>query len=173
MSTPPIHVFEPKTVIGIAEMAVSTREGDVLVTYALGSCLGIAIYDPVAKVGGLMHAMLPDSSIDPQKAALYPAMFIDSGLPQLFRAAYTLKAQKERLLVYAAGGAQIMDSQQFFNIGKRNYEAFSNLLIRNDLQIEAEQIGGLVNRTISLNISTGEVRLKVSGQPNEVTLCKS
>ena len=101
--------FEHRVVVGLAELAVSNNPSAVLTTYSLGSCLGVAIYDPVVKVGGLLHAMLPDSSIDPAKAAAQPGMFLDTGLPALLREACGMRADKRRLRIYVAGGAQIMD----------------------------------------------------------------
>ena len=173
MPAPTLTGFEHKVVVGIAEMAVSNNPNVTLTTYSLGSCLGISIYDPVVKAGGLLHLMLPDSNIDPIKAAKQPAMFVDTGVPALFRAAYQLRAEKHRMIISVAGGAQIMDSSGFFNIGARNYEALSRLFNEHSLRIQAEQVGGLVNRTMYLNLSTGEVRLKISGQPQEAILCKN
>lgn len=173
MPSPSLTGFEQRVVVGIAEMAVTNNQSVVLATYSLGSCLGISIYDPVTKVGGLLHIMLPDSNIDASKASVQPAMFVDSGVPALFRAAYQLRAEKYRIIVCVAGGAQVMDTTGFFNIGKRNYEAFRNLLNNNGLRITAEHVGGLSSRSMYLNLATGEVRLKISGQPNELVLCKN
>lgn len=172
MPSPSLIGFEHRVVVGVGEMAVSNNPNVVLSTYSLGSCLGVAIYDPVTRVGGLLHAMLPDSGIHPAKASVHPAMFIDTGIPALFRAAYELKADKHRIRVIVAGGAQILDSQGFFNIGKRNIDALTTLLASHRLQITAQQIGGLVNRTLYLNVNTGVINLKVSGQTGEVLLWK-
>jgi chemotaxis protein CheD len=172
MPSPTLTGFEHKVVVGIAEMAVSNNPNAVLTTYSLGSCLGISIYDPVVRVGGLLHIMLPDSSIDPAKAAAQPGMFADTGVPALFRSAYQLGADKHRVVISLAGGASIMDNSGFFNIGRRNYEAVSQLFQRHGLRVAAEQVGGLViNRTMHVSLATGEVRLKVSGQTQETVLC--
>lgn len=173
MGSPTLSGFEQKVVVGVAEMAVTNNPSVVLTTYSLGSCLGITVYDPVKRVGGMLHIMLPDSTIDAAKAAARPAMFVDAGVPALFRSAYQLGADRQRLVVTVAGGAQVMDPSGFFNIGKRNYEAFTTLLQRNGLAAHAEQVGGFVNRTMHLNMSTGEVKLKVSGQNKEVVLWRS
>ena len=100
-------------------------------------------------------------------------MFVDTGVPALFRAAYQLRAEKHRMLIYVAGGAQIMDTSGFFNIGLRNHEALVKLFKEHTLQIHAEQVGGMFNRNMYLNVGTGEVRLKISGQTQETLLCKS
>jgi chemotaxis protein CheD len=154
-------------------MAVSNNPQVILTTYSLGSCLGIAIYDPFVRVGGLLHAMLPESKIDPVKAVSRPAMFIDTGIPLLLKSMEELRAEKRRWKVYVVGGAQIMDHSGFFSIGKRNYQALVESLAQHNLRIEAEQVGGLVNRTIHLNIATGGLSLKVSGQAKDFPLCKS
>jgi chemotaxis protein CheD len=166
-------LFEQKVVVGIADLAVSNNQTLTLATYSLGSCIGVSIYDPVAKVGGLSHVMLPESKIDPDKAQRQPAMFMDSGIPALFRAAYQLKAEKYRVQICVAGGAQVMDSSGFFSIGKRNYETLRNILREHGLKITAEQIGGMVSRSMYLNLATGEVKLKVSGQSEDVVLCRN
>jgi chemotaxis protein CheD len=173
MASPSITGFSHRVVVGIADLAVSNNQNVILTTYSLGSCLGIAVYDPVVKVGGLLHCMLPDSSIDPAKAAANPAMFVDVGVPALFRAAYELRADKHRLQIYVAGGAQIMDSSGFFNIGKRNLDTLKALLDQHALKVQAAEVGGMVNRTLYLDISTGSVSLKISGQPQDVSLCKN
>jgi chemotaxis protein CheD len=168
---PRVSGFEHKVVVGIADLAVSNNPNVILTTFSLGSCLGIAIYDPAVKVGGLLHIMLPDSSIEPAKGVVQPAMFVDTGVPALLAAASKLRADKQRMLVYVAGGAQVMDHSGFFEIGKRNYEALGNFLQKNSLCIQAEQVGGLVNRTLRLNVGSGKVSLKISGQAEEISLC--
>ncbi len=170
MPAPTLTGFEFRVIVDIADFAVTNNQNATLATYSLGSCLGISIYDPVVRAGGLLHVMLPDSTIDPTKAAAQPAMFMDTGLPALFRSAYEFQAQKYRLIICVAGGAQIMDSSGFFNIGKRNYEALSKVFQAHGLRIHAEQVGGLVSRSMYLKLATGEVRLRVSGQEREFVL---
>lgn len=165
--------FENRVVVGLADLAASNNPQVILSTYSLGSCLGIAAFDPYAKVGGLLHCMLPTSTLDPQKAKARPGMFVDTGLPLLIQTMEGLRADRRRLKIYVAGGAQIMDTSDFFSIGKRNYAALTEALALEHLQIEAEEIGGLVNRTMHLNIATGGLSLKVSGQAKDFPLCKS
>jgi chemotaxis protein CheD len=172
MPSPSLSGFEHRVVVGMAESVVSNNPSVTLATYSLGSCLGISIYDPVARVGGLVHIMLPDSSIAPDKARTQPAMFLDTGLPKLFKSAYEMRLDKHRALICVAGGAQIMDDKGFFNIGQRNRAALDALLHQHGLCICAEEVGGMVNRTLYLKLATGEVRLKVSGQNTETILWK-
>jgi chemotaxis protein CheD len=162
--------FERKLVVGVGGLAVSNDQSLVLSTYSLGSCLAVTIYDPVCRAGGLLHAMLPDSSINPARAAEQPGMFVDTGLPALFRAAYELRAQKHRVQICVAGGAQVLDARGFFNIGRRNCSTFKALLEEHGLALRAEEVGGLVSRTVHLSLRTGEVRLKSSGETDEITL---
>lgn len=165
--------FERKLVVGVGGLAVSNNQSMVLSTYSLGSCLAVTIYDPVTRAGGLLHAMLPDSSINTAKALQQPAMFIDTGIPALFRAAYELRADKHRLEICVAGGAQFLDQTGFFNIGQRNYASLTEVLRKHGLVVKAEQVGGTVSRTVHLNLATGEVRLKTSGESAETILYRS
>jgi chemotaxis protein CheD len=157
-------VAEAKNVVvDIADLAVSDDPNATLITYSLGSCIGVTIWDPLVKVGGMLHFMLPESSISPQKAESTPAMFCDTGVPRRFRAAYELGAQKRRLKVKIAGGSQLLDDQGAFNIGKRNYLALRKIFWKNGVLIDSEDIGGCVSRTLRLVIATGEVSLRVRG----------
>ncbi len=146
-------------------MKVSSAQGDVIITHALGSCLGIVIYDPVAQVGGMLHAMLPDSSIDPAKAKTSPDMFIDTGVPRLFRECYKLGAEKSRILVKVAGGATSKANEQddYFQIGKRNFVMLRKVFWKNNVLIKSYDIGGTASRTLLVEIGTGTVVLKMNG----------
>lgn len=153
-----------KQIVGISDMKVSKDPKDTLITYSLGSCIGVLVWDPQAKVAGLLHYMLPDSKIDPERSRDKPYMFGDSGIPLLFRAAYGLGAVKERMQVYVVGGSQLMDTAGIFNIGVRNHEIASRLFAKNGIRPLKEDIGGSVNRTISLELATARIVLKVSGK---------
>jgi chemotaxis protein CheD len=137
--------------------------GDMIVTHALGSCLGLVVYDPVAKAGGLLHAMLPLSSINPDKARANPAMFVDTGVPLLFNALYEKGALKSRLVVKAAGCGNPMGKNEVFKIGERNYTVLKKLLWKNNILLEAEDVGGSVSRTLHFDVSTGQVLLSSNG----------
>jgi len=152
-----------KIIVGIADMQIADNPGATLITYSLGSCIGISIYDPGVKVGGLLHYMLPDSQIDAQKAQKNPWMFADTGIPLFFKEAYKLGAEKKRIQVKVAGGSQILDESGFFNIGKRNYMALRKIFWVNNVLIHAEDVGGNVNRTLSVELSSGKVWIKTSG----------
>ncbi|MEP6779776.1 MAG: chemotaxis protein CheD, partial [Gemmatimonadaceae bacterium] len=153
-------------VVGVADLKVSNNIEDRLVTYALGSCLGIAVYDPVARVGGLLHVMLPNGSMDPEKMEQNPAMFVDSGVPLLFKECYRLGARKERMTIKVAGGSHSGDTDEDdrYQIGKRNLVTLRKLLWKNSVMLHAQETGGVqVSRTMWLDIATGDLTLKVDG----------
>ncbi len=150
-------------VVDIADLAVSKDPGALLITYSLGSCIGVSIWDPVAKVAGLLHYMLPESSISPDKAKANPAMFCDTGVPKLFKAVYQLGATKRRLVVKVAGGSQLLDDKGTFNIGKRNYLALRKIFWKNGIMIDGEHIGGSISRTVRMEVTTGTVIIKTRG----------
>ena len=154
-------------VVGVADVRLSGSRDDRLVTYALGSCLGITVWDPVAGVGGMLHVMLPSGAIDAEKAARNPAMFVDTGVPLLFRRSYELGARKERLVVRVAGGAHhgVTEDADPFEIGKRNMLALRKLLWKNNVLIHAHDVGGWqTSRTMRLDLATGEITVRANGR---------
>jgi chemotaxis protein CheD len=157
-----------KIIVGVSDMKTSNDPEATLITYSLGSCIGIVIYDPVVKVGGLLHYMLPESSLDKEKARKNPFMFADSGIPHLFKATYQLGAKKQHMKAAVVGGAQILDQKGFFNIGKRNHMAVRKIFWKNKVMTNFEDVGGNVNRTIRLELATGNMYLKVSGKESRI-----
>ncbi len=157
-----------KQVVGVSDMKVSNNPEDDIVAYSLGSCIGLVIYDRFARIGGMLHYMLPDSSIDLEKAQSNPFMFADTGIPTLFKTAYQYGAKKQRMTVYIAGGAAILNQKGFFNIGKQNYMALKKMFFKNNVLINNQNIGGNINRTIRLEISTGNIYIKTSGSKEEM-----
>ena len=137
-------------------MKVSKSCDDTLITYALGSCLGVTIYDPFVRVGGLLHAMLPISEVSPEKAEEKPWMFVDTGIPLLFRETYKYGAKKERMWVTVSGGARLRSSEKdCFEIGQRNILMLRKILWRNGVLLKAEDVGGTHSRNMSLNLNNG------------------
>jgi chemotaxis protein CheD len=151
-------------------MKISGDSGDVIITHALGSCLGITIYDPIARVGGMLHVMLPLSTIDAEKAKQNPCMFVDTGVPKLFLDCYKAGARKEQLIVRTAGGACLHSNEEddFFHIGKRNFIMLRKLLWKNGVLLKAYDVGGSESRTMSLDIDSGEVSIRASGQTRQL-----
>lgn len=154
-----------KLIVGMAGMEVSDDRNTQLVTYALGSCLGIAVYDPRAGVGGLLHVMMPDSAIDTGRAQHNPFKFVDTGVPKLFRACYDLGARKEHMVLKVAGGACNKGTDNdYFQIGKRNLAMLRKLLWKNNVLIARAEVGGSDSRTMILDVGTGQVTLRVNGK---------
>jgi len=152
-----------RQIVQVGDMTVGVK-GDEIVTYALGSCLGLMVYDPVVHVGGMLHAMLPLSKINPEKAATNPYMFVDKGVPILFKEVYGLGGQKERLIVKAAGCGSPMGKNEMFKIGERNYTVLKKMLWKNGILLKAEEVGGDISRTVHFEISTGRVIVKSGRQ---------
>lgn len=147
-------------VVEIADLAVSCEPGERLVTYSLGSCMGVSIWDPVSRIGGLLHFMLPDSRVAPEKAHAMPAMFCDTGVTRMFFSAYELGAAKRRLVVRVAGGSQLLDTPDPLSVGKRNYLALRKLFWKNGVVIEGEDVGGTASRTMMMELETGRVTIR-------------
>ena len=153
-----------KIMVGISDMKVSNNPDDELVSYSLGSCIGVTIWDPEVRTGGLLHYLLPDSNLDKEKAKKNPFMFSDSGVPLLFREVYKFGARKKRMIVKVVGGAQVLDNSGFFNIGKRNALALRKIFWKNNVIVAGSDIGGTISRTVSLNIKTGVTLIKMPGR---------
>lgn len=147
-------------VVDIADLKVSADPSTELITYSLGSCIGVAIWDPRAHVGGLLHYMLSDSRLSPEKAQDNPEAFADTGIPLLFRSAYELGAVKRRLIVKVAGGAALFNTGDSMNIGKHNYVMLRKIFWKNRVLIDGEHIGDHISRTMRLQVGTGCVTVE-------------
>ena len=154
-------------VVAVGDMKIG-READLIVTHALGSCLGLVVYDPVEKVGGLLHAMLPLSKINPAKAEANPFMFVDTGVPALFKALYEIGGQKSRMVIKAAGCGNPLGKNEMFKIGERNYTVLKKLLWKNNILLEAEDVGGTASRTVYLDLETGQTIINSRGNKIEL-----
>jgi chemotaxis protein CheD len=127
-------------VVEMADCKLSDETDTTLVTYALGSCVAVSIYDRLARIGAMAHIMLPNSSMQPARAVANPFIFADTGLRALFGKAHAAGLKKHRALVCLCGGAQVMDQNGVFNIGTRNHTAVRNIL-RNSLARHRYRIG--------------------------------
>ena len=153
-------------IVGIGDCRIAAGE-QVLTTYALGSCIGLAVYDTQMSIGGLLHFVLPDSTIDPARAKVNPFVFADTGVPALLQALYHQGAVKRRLRVHAAGAAEMNDHEGVFEIGKRNYLALRRILWKSGLLLHGEAVGGSHSRTVRLDTSTGRLWLQEAGTTRE------
>jgi chemotaxis protein CheD len=155
-------------VVGVADCQTSKDRKATLMTYALGSCVGIGVFDPSSSVGGLLHVLLPESSLDPGKAAKNPAMFADTGVPALLTRCLAMGAAKSRLRVWLAGGSAVMDDRGVFNIGKRNQLAVRKALWKAGLLTHGEDLGGQGSRTVRLELETGTFWVRAAGKDSEL-----
>lgn len=156
----PAIVVPPRTervVIGIGELIVTTRQEAEIVTHALGSCVAVCLWDPVSHVAGMLHFLLPEARLNPERAARQPATFADTGIPLLFQAAYRAGAMKSRLRVYVLGGAAITGGPSGLDVGKRNGLTAKKLLWQNGVMVQGEALGGTDSRTVTLSAADGRV----------------
>jgi len=153
------------TAVNLSEMKVSSNPTETLVAFSIGSGIGVAVYDPVSGIGGVLNFMLPDSTkangIDPEKV---PLMFADTGVPFFIKALFEQGAQPDRMKVVIAGGAHILDQTGIFNIGQKNCQALKISLAIYGIKIQHEDIGGTSSRTLRLEIGSGCSCIKIFGQ---------
>lgn len=150
-------------VVGVADCRISRDPEACLVTYSLGSCIAVGAYDPGAGAGGVLHFMLPDSQMVPQKVRSSPAACADTGIPLLIERLLACGCEKKKLRIRLAGGAQMLDQDNTFQIGKRNYLAARKMLWKAGLMVETENVGGTKARNLGLVVGTGEFWVQVAG----------
>ncbi len=156
-----------KLVVVVGDMKYGAK-GDTLVTHALGSCLGLVVYDPQILVAGLLHAMLPLSKINPEKAKANPHMFVDTGVPLLFRTLYEQGCQKSRMIVKAVGCGNPLGKNEMFKIGERNFTVLKKLLWKNNVLLASQDVGGTASRTVHFDISRCETIVSSNGAKKEL-----
>lgn len=149
--------------IGIGDLKVC-RAPDVLITYALGSCVGVCLLDSSTSVGGLSHIMLPDSTVGGNSAAT-PMRFADTALPMLLRQMESMGANRSRLTAKIAGGATMFaTASDKFNIGERNIAAVKKFLMQNRIPILAEDTGLDYGRTQLFYPETGVMEIRAAAK---------
>lgn len=149
--------------VGIAEMKVSFQPNR-LITMGLGSCVGVALYDPVNRIGGLLHIMLPDSTMFDNVTK--PAKFADLGIPLLVAQIRRKGGKVNYLQAKMAGGAQMFSgaNEKFMlNIGERNVSSARSALNRLGIKVLAEEVGGSRGRTMILDTINGQVLIRTVG----------
>jgi chemotaxis protein CheD len=141
-------------------MRQSKAPNAVISTLGLGSCLGVTCYDPFRKIGALLHAMLPDSQKHrPLKPNVH--MYLDLGIPALVEAVVSLGGDLANLEYKVFGGAQILQCNEYFSIGRQNVEMMKQLAARYRLNVVSWQVGGQCNRSIDLFLRDGRVLLRM------------
>jgi chemotaxis protein CheD len=163
--------------VGLGEIKLSRDSQDVLVAYGLGSCVGIGLYDPVARVAGLLHAILP---VNPSGMDAFSrnggrdqsAKYVDSGVGLLIDMLTREGADRKRLVARMAGGANMLTAPGFsqtLNIGSRNVDTALSVLKAINLRLLGQETGGNSGRTVRFYITDGRMTIRSMGnQEREV-----
>ncbi len=149
--------------VGLGGQVVSRDPQAVLVAYGLGSCLGIGMYDPAARLGGLLHAVLPENA---NGSGFPPGKFVDSGVLSLLEEMQKAGAERRRLVVWMAGGANMIISPgalKSFDIGSRNIQAALKIFDSLNLRLSGQEVGGNTGRTVRLYVGEGRMTVRMVG----------
>jgi len=154
------------TIIGIGEYGVSSQSGTVIKTYALGSCVAVIVLDPTTRTVGMAHVALPESRVNPGRADKLPGYFADTALPALLGeiAKSGGSPDSRRYIVKMVGGANVMDKNNTFNIGKRNVLAMKKALWGQKMGAKVEDVGGNISRTVEVHVDTGKIMISSPGR---------
>lgn len=157
--------------VGMADYKVAQGEAKIT-TLGLGSCIGIAIYDPVTKIGGLSHIMLPCSKANPGgNKVINNAKFADTGVEVLVKDLINKGASRSRMVAKIAGGAHMFNfksSSNIMKVGENNYSAVKDALREHGIRIIAEDCGKNYGRTVTLDLTDGKYYIKAVGQDIKV-----
>lgn len=153
-------------VVGVGEFAASNSPNETIKTFGLGSCVAVVLLHPATRTAGVLHVALPHSSISPGKSEQQPGYFADTGIPALLRLMASMGCQgnNKSMVVKLAGGANVMDPNNTFNIGKRNILAVKKILWSFGMGPVAEDVGGTISRTVTVPVETGQVFLSSPGK---------
>ena len=159
--------MEKKISVGIADMKITRQEG-ILITYALGSCIGVSFYDPMIKLGALLHIMLPEKS-GAKDGNVFK--FADTGIRETLRKLTAFGGSKSRMVCKIAGGAKMFEmkgSGGLGNIGERNSQNVKRILMAEGLRVTSEDVGANYARTMLLDVATGNVYVRSAGKPEKM-----
>ena len=151
-------------VVGIADMKMVNGDAKVI-TYALGSCIGICLYDPKLKLAALVHIMLP---LNMEAGRKNPLKYADTGIRETLKAMQAQGAMKSRITAKCAGGAKMFEvagKGALGNIGQRNIESVHTILKMEGIHLVAEDVGGGVARTLTFDAATGMATVQSYGKP--------
>lgn len=154
--------------VGMADLNIA-KSPDSLTTIGLGSCIGIAVYDPTTKIGGLAHIMLPDSTRMKNNSNI--AKFADTGIEELIKRMTAAGASKIRMVAKIAGGAKMFEVSglsEVGNIGAKNAEASKKKLRELGIRLVAEDTGLNYGRTVELYCENGDFLIKSVGKENKI-----
>jgi len=147
-----------RVVIGIGEQAVAGAES-YIVTHALGSCVAVCLWDPVVRVGAMLHFLLPESRVNPERARKQPAAFADTGIPLLIAEAVDRGLNKKRCRAHLFGGAAVGTQGGGLDVGKRNGLAARRMLWQHGIFVHAEALGGNEPRTVNFSVADGQFQV--------------
>lgn len=153
---------ERKLTVGIADMKLLQGEG-TLITYALGSCIGLCFHDPKLRLGALLHIMLP---LNMEAGRTHPMKYADTGIKETLKQMEAKGASRSRMTVKIAGGAKMFEvsGAGLGNIGQRNIESVHTILKRENIHLVAENVGGTVARTLLFDVGSGQGCIRSYGQ---------
>jgi chemotaxis protein CheD len=155
----------PVLYAGIGEWKVSDLQGQVIKSLALGSCIAVIALSKKTSATGILHVQLPESAVNKDLAHSRPGLFADTGIPILLNEMKKLGCSPGDLLIKLAGGAQVIDPRNTFNIGKRNYLAIKKILWALRLWPLKEAVGGEKSRTVTVRVGSKEVIIASPGVP--------
>ena len=158
-----------KLLLGVGDYGATASNGGVIKTMALGSCIALMILDRGTRCVGMDHIALPESSVSPDRAKQLPGYFADTGIPALIERMKRVGgsfSKPSNLIVKIAGGANVADPNNTFNIGKRNVLAAKKILWQFGMGPMAEDVGGNHSRTVTLYRDTGRIILTCPGRPD-------
>lgn len=156
----PAAISTNRIIVGINDLGVGKAN---LVTFGLGSCIGVCMFDPGVGVGALCHYMLPDSSIDRVKARTDPRMFGDLLIEEMLATFQKAGGRPQRSKTYIAGGSAMTIGTNLFDIGPRNATVARDLLARMGITIANAEVGGRLSRTLTLEVMSGTVTVTTPG----------
>jgi chemotaxis protein CheD len=149
-------------IVGISEYVISNKNEDVLITFSLGSCIGVSFFDPITTYGALIHCMLPSVSLASKNENLGPSAYVDSGIQTVLQNMIDLGSKKKNLVCKVAGCSTMFEiAEDHFKIGEKNYAVSKMILNKNAIEISGELIGGRDSKTMWLEISTGKTVVQV------------
>jgi chemotaxis protein CheD len=157
-----------QVILGVGDYGASKNPADEVKTFALGSCVSVIILDPKTRTVGMAHVALPDSSINKAKATEKPGYFADTAIPALLAEMEENGCQKngKGMVVKLCGGANVMGTNDTFEIGKRNALAIKKILWGYGMGAVAEDLGQNFSRTVSISVGSGQVTLSSPGRPD-------
>jgi chemotaxis protein CheD len=165
LKRPRAELVKNRITVGISDMKISRKQGDMLITHSLGSCLGLAAWDPQARIGGLIHCLLPKAS---EANVRNPYMYVNVGVPSMIRKMVSMGCAKTSLIFKAAGCGRMMHIQNQFDTGAQNMAMLEALFVRNGVHLATKDVGGSIPRTMALHMGTGQVLISSQGKEWEL-----